>query len=107
MARLRKTASSTPHGGWVIGIDWDEVKWPERRFLDRDDLDRVSTEHAVVARRIDCHIGSLNSTALERAADLVGVRGFAVNASGRPTCFLTDDALAKVHLRFDVGESAT
>ena len=106
MARLRKTASSTPHGGWVIGIDWDEVKWPERRFLTRDDLDRVSTEHAVVARRIDCHIGSLNSTALERAADLVGVRGFDVDASGRPTGILTEDAFAEFHLRFEGGEAA-
>src|SRR5439155_806625 len=83
LARLRKAAASRPRGGWVVGIDWDEAKWPERRFLDRDDLDRVSTDHAVVARRIDCHVGSLNSTALERAADLVGVRGFDVDASGR------------------------
>src|SRR3989441_1252711 len=106
MARLRKTASSTPHGGWVIGIDWDEAKWPERRFLTRDDLDRVSTEHAVVARRIDCHIGSLNSTALERAAALIGVRGFDVDASGRPTGILTEDAFAEFHLRFEGGEAA-
>jgi len=106
LARLRKAAASTPRGGWVVGIDWDEAKWPERRFLDRDDLDRVSTDHAVVARRIDCHIGSLNSTALERAADLVGVRGFDVDASGRPTGILTEDAFAEFHLRFEGGEAA-
>src|SRR5207245_8422133 len=52
LARLRKAAASTPRGGWVVGIDWDEAKWPERRFLTREDLDRVSTDHAVVARRI-------------------------------------------------------
>jgi predicted amidohydrolase YtcJ len=106
LARLRRTAASTPRGGWVVGIDWDEAKWPERRFLARDDLDRVSTDHAVVARRIDCHIGSLNSTALEWAADLVGVRGFEVDASGRPTGILTEDAFDDFHRRFEGGEAA-
>lgn len=106
LARLRKTAAASPRGGWVVGIDWDESKWPERRFLTRDDLDRVSTDHAVVARRIDCHIGSLNSMALERAADLVGVRGFDVDASGRPTGILTEHAFGEFHLRFEKGEAA-
>src|SRR5207245_8819576 len=106
LARLRKAAASTPRGGWVVGIDWDEAKWPERRFLTREDLDRVSTDHAVVARRIDCHIGSLNSVALERAANLVGVRGFDVDASGRPTGILTEDAFTEFHLRFEAGEAA-
>jgi len=105
VVRLRKTAASTPHGGWVVGIDWDEAKWPERRFLTREDLDRVSTDHAVVARRIDCHIGSLNSMALERAAGLAGMRGFEVDASGRPTGLLTEDAFGEFHLRFETGEA--
>src|SRR5438309_9343519 len=106
VVRLRKAAAATPRDGWVVGIDWDEAKWPERRFLTREDLDRVSTDHAVVARRIDCHVGSLNSRALERAADLVGVRGFDVDASGRPTGILTEDAFAEFHLRFEGGEAA-
>jgi len=105
VARLRKKAALTPRDGWVVGIDWDEAKWPERRFLTREDLDRVSTEHAVVARRIDCHIGSLNSKALERASDLVGTRGFEVDASGRPTGLLMEDAFGEFHLRFESGEA--
>src|SRR2546422_2357776 len=105
VVRLRKAAAATPRGGWVVGIDWDEVKWPERRFLTREDLDRASTDHAVVARRIDCHIGSLNSRALERAADLAGVRGFEVDASGCPTGLLTEDAFGEFHLRFETGEA--
>jgi len=105
VVRLRKAAASTPRSGWVIGIDWDEAKWPERRFLKREDLDRVSTDHAVVARRIDCHIGSLNSKALELAADLVGMRGFEVDSSGRPTGILTEDSFGEFHERFETGES--
>src|SRR5881296_4199725 len=105
VARLRKAATSTPRGVWILGIDWDEAKWPERRFLTREDLDRVSTDHFIVARRIDCHIGSLNSMALERAAGLAGMRGFEVDASGRPTGLLTEDAFGEFHLRFESGEA--
>src|SRR3990170_356618 len=105
IARLRAAARAIPDGGWVVGIDWDEAKWPERRFPMRDDLDRVSIDHPVVARRIDCHIGSLNSKALERAADLVGLRGFEVDASGRPTGILKEDAFGEFHERFDTGEA--
>src|SRR3989449_81614 len=105
VARLRKAATSTPRGGWILGIDWDEAKWPERRFLTREDLDRVSTDHFVVARRIDCHIGSLNSKALELAADLVGARGFDVDGSGRPTGILKEDAFGAFHRRFETGET--
>src|SRR3989441_3073292 len=105
IARLRKAATSTPRGGWIVGIDWDEAKWPERRFLTREDLDRVSTDHFVVARRIDCHIGSLNSKALELAADLVGERGFDVDGSGRPTGILKEDAFGAFHRRFETGET--
>src|SRR5690348_3036978 len=33
VSRLRKAAAATPPGGWIVGLDWDESKWPERRFL--------------------------------------------------------------------------
>src|SRR5436309_1619200 len=103
--RLRKAAASTPLGDWVVGTDWDEAKWPERRFLLREDLDRASTDHPVVARRIDCHLGSLNSKALELASDLAGTRGFEVDASGRPTGVLTEDAFGEFHRRFETNEA--
>jgi len=105
VARMRRAATSTPVGGWVVGIDWDEAKWPERRFPTREDIDRVSTDHFVVARRIDCHIGSLNSKALELASDLVGERGFDVDGSGRPTGILKEDAFGAFHRRFETGET--
>src|SRR5207247_302776 len=100
LARLRKAAANTPAGEWVVGIDWDEAKWTDRRYPTRVDLDRVSTDHPVVARRIDCHMGSVNSLALERARDLVGLRGFDVDGSGRPTGILKEDAFSELHDRF-------
>src|SRR5437016_6558411 len=103
LARLRKAATNTPAGEWVVGIDWDEAKWTDRRYPTRVDLDRVSTDHPVVARRIDCHMGSVNSLALERARDLVGLRGFDVDGSGRPTGILKEDAFSELHDRFASG----
>lgn len=90
--RLRRAAKKTPAGRWVVGTGWDEARWPEGRFLRREDLDRVSRDHPVVARRIDCHLGSFNSIALERTAHLAGARGFEVDPSGRPTGILKEDA---------------
>jgi predicted amidohydrolase YtcJ len=103
LERLRAAARRTPPGGWVIGIDWDEAKWPERRYPTRGDLDQVSTEHPVVARRIDCHMGSANSLALEAARDLVGLRGYEVDGTGRPTGILKEEAFGKFHERFASG----
>src|SRR5207247_10987967 len=39
IARLRKAAARTVRGEWVIGVDWDEEKWTERRYPTREDLD--------------------------------------------------------------------
>src|SRR6184192_321614 len=103
IARLRKAAARTARGAWVIGVDWDEAKWTERRYPMRDDLDRASKDRAVVARRIDCHMGSLNSVALEAARDLVGLPGFEVDGSGRPTGILKEEAFAELHDRFASG----
>jgi len=101
LERLRTVASRTPSGDWVIGIDWDEAKWPERRYPNRDDLDRVSTEHPVVARRIDCHMAAVNTRALERTANLAGLRGFEVDAVGRPTGILKEEAFGTFHEQFE------
>jgi predicted amidohydrolase YtcJ len=101
IGRLRTAAGRTAAGDWVIGIDWDEAKWPERRYPTREDLDRASTRHPVVARRIDCHMASVNSRTLERAQDLVSLRGFEVDGVGRPTGILKEEAFGSLHERFE------
>lgn len=106
LERLRAAAWRTPRGGWVLGKDWDEAKWAERRYPTREDLDRVSTEHRVVARRIDCHMASANSLALGGTEELVGLRGFEVDAAGRPTGILKEDAFAAFQRRFEPTSAA-
>lgn len=106
LARLRSAASRASPGAWVVGTGWDEAKWPERRYPAREDLDRVSTDHPVVARRIDCHMASLNSLALETAGDLRATRGFDLDPNGRPTGILKEEAFAAFEKRYDSGEAA-
>jgi len=105
VGRLRAAAAGIPRSEWVVGVDWDEAKWPERRYLNRDDLDRASMDHPVLAIRIDCHMASLNSTGLQAASDLAGVRGFDVDGSGRPTGILKEDAFSALYRRIEPSEA--
>ena len=105
LERLKAAAAVTAPGGWVLGTGWDEAKWPERRYPTREDLDLVSTDHAVVARRIDGHMASVNSAALARAAGLTGTRGFEIGASGRPTGILKEEAFAAFAREYEAGET--
>ena len=104
--RMRTLALRTPPGSWVVGVDWDEAKWPERRYFLRGDLDQVSTDHPVVAVRMDGHMGCANSTALELAADLVGMDGVEKDAAGQPTGVLKEDPFYLLHERFAPTETA-
>lgn len=102
--RLRRASAKRTSTPWVVGVGWDEAKWPEHRYLVREDLDRVSADRPVIARRIDGHMGSLNSRALELAADLTRTRGFDLDASGRPSGIVKEDAFAEFQHRFEQGE---
>ena len=51
--------------GWIFGMGFDDAVLEERRFPNRDDLDRVSTEWPVIAIHISGHFASVNSKGLE------------------------------------------
>lgn len=104
--RLRLRASTVPPAMWIVGKDWDEQAWPERRYLTREDLDRASADHPVVALRRDRHMAALNSKALAAVGDLAGLRGVERDASGRPTGILKEDALEAVEGRYEPTEAA-
>ena len=103
---LRSSAVRSPGDAWVVGIGWDESGWPERRYLLREDLDRVATDRRVVAVRRDRHMGSLNSKALEAAEPFRGMRGFEVDPAGRPAGVLKEDAFLAFWERIEPSEEA-
>ncbi|RLE27389.1 amidohydrolase, partial [Candidatus Acetothermia bacterium] len=62
---LARAGEARP-GGWVVGRGWDESVWPERRYLERLDLDRLLPTQPVLAVRVDGHLAAANTLALAR-----------------------------------------
>ncbi len=59
-------AAAIGNGEWIIGTDWDESRWhDDGSYLTRDELDRAAPDNPVALRRIDGHLWSVNSRALE------------------------------------------
>ncbi|GAB4517633.1 MAG: amidohydrolase [Parvularculaceae bacterium] len=66
-ARVAEALSDLEPGEILYGRGWIETHWPEGRFPNRDDLDAVSTEHAIILVRADGHALVANSAAIARA----------------------------------------
>lgn len=64
LERLRSAAARRE--GWVIGRGWDESRWPEKRYLERSDLDRAVPRQPCYAMRVDGHMLAANTLALAR-----------------------------------------
>ena len=64
---LRERTRSASRGQWVEGFKFDDTKTVESRFLNREDLDRVSTELPIIVSHRAGHVYYLNSRALEAA----------------------------------------
>ena len=64
---LRQQLEDTAPGQWVQGFKFDDTKTAENRFLNRQDLDAVSTRHPVMVSHLGGHVFYLNSMALDVA----------------------------------------
>ncbi|MGQ9477828.1 MAG: amidohydrolase [Candidatus Bipolaricaulia bacterium] len=62
---IRTAREERVSGEWLIGRGWEESRWPEKRYLMRQDLDRVAPDRPVALFRVDGHLLSVNSKALE------------------------------------------
>jgi len=65
--RLSETARSQPPGTWIVGIEWDELTFAERRAPTRAELDAAVPDHPLFAMHYSCHRAAANSRALELA----------------------------------------
>lgn len=99
IARLAKKAAETPEGQWIKGSNFDESKWEtENDFLPtKEDLDRASTKHPIVMKRVCLHTAVANSLALDIAnigKDFIFGTGGVVelNADGVPNGVLREQA---------------
>lgn len=80
-----------PPGAWIIGRGWNHDYFADgRRFPDRNDLDRVSTEHKILVIRACGHIACANTRAMEAAGITSGTvqpagGSFDTDEEGNPT----------------------
>lgn len=54
-----------PPGEWIIGINFDNAKYPGNKVPTKEDLDQVSTTSPVLCSHISGHMGVVNSYALK------------------------------------------
>ncbi len=64
---MRQKAEKTPEGTWIKGVAFDQNKLAENRMPTREDLDKISTKHPILIRRVCLHAAVVNSKALELA----------------------------------------
>jgi len=65
LEQVRDAVKAKARDEWLIGRGWDESHWPEQRYVTRQDLDHVALEAPVALFRVDGHLLSVNSRALE------------------------------------------
>ena len=64
-SELRSRVKRASPGDWIEGFKFDDTKTTERRFLNRHDLDAVSTDLPILVSHRAGHVYYLNSKALE------------------------------------------
>ena len=65
--KLRAKAKQTPPGTWVEGYFHDDTKLKDKRPLNVQDLDKISTEHPVAVHHRGGHTSFYNSKAFQLA----------------------------------------
>ena len=83
LALVAERARESPPGEWVVGLRWDQERWPERRFPKASDLDRVALDHPVMLRAKSGHALVVNSVALRLAGITAGTPDPAGGRIGR------------------------
>ncbi len=100
-ARVTTTAS----GAWILGVNWDNDKLAEHRYINRHDLDAVAPENPVLLVHESGHLLVANSAALKLAGitrNTPDPQGgvFEHDSSGEPTGIIKDNAMGLFHKFF-------
>jgi predicted amidohydrolase YtcJ len=103
--RIRRFASKTPKGRWIMGGDWDHERWPGAPLPTKELIDRFTPDHPVFVNRLDGHMSLANSVALKLAGVTKETKdpdgGLIVRdaQTGEPTGVLKDAAMAFVNAK--------
>jgi predicted amidohydrolase YtcJ len=88
--RLRAAVAQHKAGDWIVGSGWDQTRWPEKRFPNRQDLDAAAPDNPVWLVHVSGHVGVANSMALKRTEILPDTKNptggeIERDADGNPT----------------------
>ena len=61
---VRKAASQSRPGDWILGRAWDQNDWPDKTFPTAGKLDAAAPANPVYLTRVDGHAGLANGRAL-------------------------------------------
>lgn len=64
---IAEKTQTTPKGEWIVGFGYDDTKMIEDWYLNRADLDEVTTEHPVWVSHVGGHMSTTNSVGLRMA----------------------------------------
>ncbi len=64
--RLAHYARHNSGGTALVGIDFDESEWRDKSLPTRAQLDAISHDRPLYARRVCCHVGVANTALLDR-----------------------------------------
>jgi len=92
--RTRAHVEST--SGPVLGLGFDETRWPDPELPTRPELDAISAEPVVIVRA-DGYVSLVNAAALD-AADVGALEGVERAPGGEPTGRLRGDANSRAQL---------
>jgi predicted amidohydrolase YtcJ len=87
---LTDAAPKYPKGEWILGYNWDESGWTNKRFIQAKDLDPISKDHPIMATRVCGHLASVNKIGLEKLGISLNQEGVQKDKLGRPTGVLKD-----------------
>ncbi|MEG2678871.1 MAG: amidohydrolase [Oscillospiraceae bacterium] len=96
LAAVADRCKTTPAGGWICGMGWNQAEWNAKDFPKKEELDAVTTTIPVYLQRCCGHASWANSKALELAG--IGpntpnpVGGEIIRENGNAIGIFTDQA---------------
>ena len=93
--RLKTSVAQHKPGEWITGRGWDQTRWPDKKFPNRQELDEVSPDNPVFLVHVSGHVAVANSQALKRTEirdDTKNPTGGEIerDADGKPTGMLKE-----------------
>jgi predicted amidohydrolase YtcJ len=95
LVQFQKTNKQT----WITGRGWDQTRWTENTFPNKDTLDILFPDIPILIRRVDGHAALANSKALEIAGITTETKiegGLIELVDGKLTGILLDNAFDSV-----------